>query len=88
MADWDSATTHVAVNEAVPEGTELPEDWDGMTIAAKKEWLDANVVAEEPEDGGLDPEAAAEEPAAEEPAAEEPSIDEDGAAKLATTKDY
>jgi hypothetical protein len=41
-AAWVDARTHAAVDEAVPDGVELPEDWDGMTIADKKAWLGDN----------------------------------------------
>lgn len=40
---WKDARTHADLDAAVPEGTELPEGWGGMTIPNKQAWLDENV---------------------------------------------
>lgn len=42
---WADASRHADVDAAVPEGTELPDDWSDLTIADKKSWLDANANA-------------------------------------------
>ena len=40
---WSTATKHADLDAAVPGDVTLPDGWDDMTIAAKKDWLTANV---------------------------------------------
>lgn len=42
-APWHQARKHDDVDATVPVGTDLPEGWMDMTLAQKREWLDANV---------------------------------------------
>jgi hypothetical protein len=42
---WTSARTHKDVDAAVPDGTELPADWEGWTLDQKRTWLDDNAGA-------------------------------------------
>lgn len=40
---WHTATKHADLDAAVPGDVTLPDGWEDMTIAAKKDWLTANV---------------------------------------------
>lgn len=40
---WDALRTHAQINDLVAATTlATPADWDDLTVAGKKDWLDGN----------------------------------------------
>lgn len=51
---WDAMTRHAEIDEFVGDSRQnLPADWATMTIAQKKEWLDANFVVADESTAGM-----------------------------------
>lgn len=51
---WEAMTRHAEIDEFVAASRQnLPDDWATMTIAQKKEWLDANFVVADESTAGM-----------------------------------
>lgn len=51
---WETMTRHAEIDEFVADSLQnLPNDWVTMTIAQKKEWLDANFVVADESTAGM-----------------------------------